>query len=172
MDSYCEYARNLDKQNHHRQHHDTEHGSIAEDDDDLFRRLVLEISQAGLSFDTILKKKKSIYAAFPNIKKVANYTEKDIERLMKNTGIIRNRLKIEAAIFNAKKMIEFQKTHGSFRNWLDSHHPKSKEEWVKIFRKNFKFTGGEILNEFLMSACYLPGAHVKGCSKFRKGLHG
>jgi DNA-3-methyladenine glycosylase I len=172
MVSYCEYSRKQDKNNIHRQHHDTEHGSVAEDDDDLFRRLILEISQAGLSFDTILKKKEAIYSAFPNINKVSSYTEKDVEKLMKNPGIIRNRLKIEAAVFNAKKIKEVQKTHGSFRNWLDSHHPKTKEEWVKLFKKNFKFTGGEILNEFLMSACYLPGAHVKGCRRYKKELHG
>jgi DNA-3-methyladenine glycosylase I len=172
MFSYCEYARSLDKNNYHRKHHDTEHGSVAKDDDDLFRRLILEINQAGLSFDTILKKKEAIYAAFPNVKKASGYTEKGVNRLMQNSGIIRNRLKIEAAIFNAKKIIELQKTHGSFRNWLDLHHPKSKEEWVKLFRKSFKFTGGEILNEFLMSSCYLPGAHVKGCRRYKERLHG
>jgi DNA-3-methyladenine glycosylase I len=132
----------------------------------------LEISQAGLSFDTILKKKESIYSAFPNVKKVSRYTEKDIDKLMQNSGIIRNKLKINAAIFNAKKIKEIQKTHGSFRKWLDSHHPKTKEEWVKLFKKDFKFTGGEILNEFLMSACYLPGAHVEGCKRHNKKLHG
>ena len=168
--TYCEYARNQPKGNHHRDHHDTEHGSYSKDDDDLFRRLILEISQAGLSFDTILKKKDSIYKAFPDVKTVANYKQKDIDLLMQNPGIIKNKLKIEAAIFNAKKIKELQKTHGSFHNWLNENHPLTRDEWVKLFKKNFKFTGGEILNEFLMSICYLPGAHDTGCKRHRKVL--
>lgn len=166
MSSYCETVRNLPLDNHHRQHHDTEHGTPAKNDDDLFRRLILEISQAGLSFDTILKKKKTIYEAFPSIKKVAEYKEKEIQQLMNNPGIIRNKLKIQAAITNANKIIQIQKEHGSFKQWLDKHHPLTKEEWVKLFKQNFKFTGGEIVNEFLMSTLYLPGAHTKGCSYF------
>lgn len=161
MQSYCSYARKSG--NHHKEHHDTEHGVPAKDDDDLFRRLILEISQAGLSFDTILKKKKTIYEAFPSVNKVANYSEKDIERLMQNPGIIRNRLKILAAIHNAKKIQEIQKEHGSFKNWLNKQTCKNKEEWVKLFKKTFKFTGGEITNEFLMSTNYLPGAHDDDC---------
>ena len=170
MQTYCSYARALD--NHHREHHDTEHGTVAKDDDDLFRRLILEISQAGLSFDTVLKRKKTIYHAFPSIEKVSNYTAKDIEKLMQDAGIIRNRLKIKAAVYNAKTIKRLQKEHGSFKNWLDLHHPKTREEWVKLFRKHLKFTGGEIINEFLMSSCYLPGAHEKGCGFYKKKLHG
>lgn len=161
MKSYCRYARESD--NHHREHHDTEHGFPLKDDDDLFRRLILEISQAGLSFDTILKKKKTIYSAFPSVKKVSGYGTKDIEKLMQNPGVIRNKLKIDAAIHNAKKFIELQREHGSVMDWLDRQHPKSKEEWVKIFKKEFKFTGGEIVNELMMSAGYLPGAHDADC---------
>ncbi|MCF7866420.1 DNA-3-methyladenine glycosylase I [Candidatus Woesearchaeota archaeon] len=161
MKSYCSYARNRD--DHHKEHHDTEHGVPAKDDDDLFRRLMLEISQAGLSFDTILKKKKTIHKAFPSVKKVAKYEEKEILELMQNPGIIRNKLKINAAIYNAKKIIELQKEHGSFKKWLDKQECRNKEEWVKLFKKNFKFTGGEITNEFLMSTNYLPGAHDDDC---------
>jgi DNA-3-methyladenine glycosylase I len=162
--TYCSYARSFPKGNHHRDHHDCEHGTFAKDDDDLFRRLNLEIMQAGLSFDTILKKKKTIYEAFPNVKKVANYKEKEIQSLMQNPGIIRNKLKIESIIYNANKILELQKTFGSFKNWLDKNHPKTKEEWIKIFKKEFKFTGGEILNEFLMSTRYLKGAHDETCA--------
>jgi len=168
MDSYCSYARKQEKGNHHRDHHDSEHGFPARDDDDLFRRLILEISQAGLSFDTILKKKKAIYKAFPSVRKVAKYGKKEIKELMDNPGIIRNKLKIESAIINAKKILELQKTHGSFREWIEAHHPRAKDEWVKLFKKNFKFTGGEIVNEFLMSTGYLPGAHDKDCRYYRK----
>lgn len=161
MESYCSFAR---KSNGiHKEHHDSEHGRPASNDDDLFRRLMLEISQAGLSFDTVLRKKKAIYHEFYSIEKVACFGSRDVERLMRNPGIIRNRLKVMAAIFNARKILELQEAHGSFRGWLDSHHPMGKEEWVKLFRMNFKFTGGQIVNEFLMSAGYLPGAHDPDC---------
>jgi DNA-3-methyladenine glycosylase I len=172
MKSYCEHARSLPVGNHHRDHHDLEHGTVAIDDDDLFRRLILEINQAGLSFDIVLKKKKTLYEAFPDVKTVSKFTSADVERLMGNPGIIRNRLKINAAIFNANKIVEIQKTHGSFGKWLDEHRSLSKEEWIKLFKNNFKFTGGEILNELLMSTCYRPGAHTAGCKFFRKKLHG
>jgi DNA-3-methyladenine glycosylase I len=83
-------------------------------------------------------------------------------------GIIRNRLKINAAIVNAQKILELKKEYGSFKGWLDAHHPKTKEEWVKIFKKTFKFIGGEIVNEFLMSTAYLPGAHTPDCPIYRE----
>lgn len=166
MESYCSFARKQEPSNHHKEHHDCEHGTTAKDDDDLFRRLMLEISQAGLSFDTILKKKETIYKAFPTVKKVAKFSDKDIEILMQNPGIIRNRLKILAAIHNAKLIKRLQKEHGSFKSWLDLNHPLTKDEWVKLFKKDFKFVGGEILNEFLMSTNYLSGAHDKDCPRF------
>ncbi|HSZ72251.1 MAG TPA: DNA-3-methyladenine glycosylase I, partial [Cytophagaceae bacterium] len=103
-----------------------------------------------------------------NIKKVAAYTEKDRERLMADVGIIRNRLKINAAIENAKTILHLQKEHGSFEKWLELHHPKTREEWVKLFKKTFRFTGGEIVNEFLMSIGYLPGAHSSTCVVYKK----
>jgi DNA-3-methyladenine glycosylase I len=56
-----------------------------------------------------------------------------------------------------------QKEFGSFEKWLDYHHPKTKDEWVKLFKKTFRFTGGEIVNEFLMSVGYLRGAHSEHC---------
>ncbi len=99
---------------------------------------------------------------------MARYTEKKKERLLQDAGIIRNRLKIEATIDNAKKIKLIQKEFGSFKNWLDHHHPKTKEEWVKIFKVTFRFTGGEIVNEFLMSTGYLPGAHAENCPVYKK----
>ena len=87
---------------------------------------------------------------------------------MQDPGIIRNRLKIEATIHNAKCIRELQKQYGSFKNWLDLNHPKTKEEWVKLFKNTFRFTGGEIVNEFLLSTGYLPGAHVESCSTYKK----
>lgn len=89
---------------------------------------------------------------------------------MQDAGIIRNRLKIEATIYNAQVIKTIQKDQGSFKNWLDHHHPKSKEEWVKIFKSTFRFTGGEIVNEFLMSTGYLPGAHIESCPVYKKVL--
>lgn len=165
--SYCKAVRDLPKGHIHRDHHDSEHGSHPKNDDDLFRRLVLEINQAGLSFDIVLKKKETIYAEFSSINKVSKFKEKDIKRILENPGVIRNRLKIESIIYNAKKIKEIQREHKSFKAWLDSHYPLKKEEWVKLFKKTFKFTGGEIVNEFLMSTNYLPGAHDKDCKYYR-----
>ena len=87
---------------------------------------------------------------------------------MNDAGIIRNRLKINAAIENAKTLLQIQKEFGSFKKWIDHHHPKTKGEWVKLFKITFRFTGGEIVNEFLMSTGYLPGAHIETCSVFKK----
>jgi DNA-3-methyladenine glycosylase I len=168
--SYCEAVLTMDKDNVHRIYHDHFYGFPIEDDDELFERLVLEINQAGLSWDTILKKQanfKKAYKSF-NIKKVAAFKEKDFERLMDDAGIIRNRLKINAAIENAKAILNIQNEFGSFKKWIDHHHPKTKDEWVKLFKKTFKFTGGEIVNEFLMSTGYLPGAHIESCKIYKK----
>lgn len=163
--SYCAYVKTLDKDNLHRIYHDTEYGFPLREDNELFGRLILEINQAGLSWTTILKKKDSIREAYANfdIQKVANYSQQNIEQLLKNAGIIRNKLKINAAIYNAKQIIHIQKEHGSFTHWLDIQQPKTKDEWVKLFKKTFKFTGGEITNEFLLSTRYLPGAHESTC---------
>ncbi|MBI5391176.1 DNA-3-methyladenine glycosylase I [Candidatus Woesearchaeota archaeon] len=168
MATYCSSVRDLPLDNVHRQHHDTEHGFPPQDDDDLFRRLMLEISQAGLSFETVLKKKKAIYEAFPSVKRVAALQEADILRLLQNSGIIRNRLKIQAAIANAQKIQRIQRKHGSFWHWLKMQPCKNREEWTQLFRKKFRFTGGEIVNEFLMSVGMLPGAHDLDCRIFQE----
>jgi DNA-3-methyladenine glycosylase I len=171
--SYCTYIQTLDdKRNVHRVYHDNHYGFPIESDDELFCRLVLEINQAGLSWNTILNKQENFRKAYSNfsIKKVAAYTEKDRERLLNDAGIIRNRLKVNAAIENAKAILLIQKEFGSFKKWIEHHHPKTKEEWVKLFKKTFKFTGGEIVNEFLMSTGYLPGAHDENCTVYRKWM--
>ena len=154
-----------DKKTLHKAYHDKLYGFPIHDDNELFCRLVLEINQAGLSWETILKKEITFRKAYHNfnIKKVAAYAEKDRDRLLADAGIIRNRLKVNAAIENAKTILQLQKEHGSFQKWLAHHHPKTKEEWVKLFKQTFKFTGGEIVNEFLMSIGYLPGAHTADC---------
>ena len=170
--TYCEFVQNKGKATVHQEYHDKEYGFPIEDDNLLFARLVLEINQAGLSWETILKKKDNFFKAFDdfNIDKVARYTDKRKEKLMQDAGIIRNRLKIEATIHNAKCIKVIQKEFGSFKNWLDKNHPKIKEEWVKLFKQTFRFTGGEIVNEFLMSTGYLPGAHSETCPVYKKVL--
>ena len=168
--SYCDAVLTMNKDNVHRIYHDNFYGFPIDNDDELFERLVLEINQAGLSWDTILKKQQNFKKAYKNfnIKKVAAFKEKDFDRLMNDAGIIRNRLKINAAIENAKAILAIQKEFGSFKKWIDHHHPKTKDEWVKLFKKTFKFTGGEIVNEFLMSTGYLPGAHIESCKIYKK----
>jgi len=170
--SYCEAVLSFDKDNVHRIYHDNFYGFPIENDNELFERLILEINQAGLSWETILKKQQNFQKAYRNfdIKKVAAFKEKDTERLMNDAGIIRNRLKINAAIENAKTILQLQKEYGSFKKWIDHHHSKTKEEWVKIFKNTFRFTGGEIVNEFLMSSGYLPGAHIESCHIYKKVL--
>lgn len=168
--SYCQYCLKESAHEVHREYHDTEYGFPIESDDELFGRLILEINQAGLSWETILKKKdnfRKAYAEF-SIEKVANFTEKNRAALLNDAGIIRNKLKVNAAIHNANEILEIQKEFGSFKKWLDDSFPLKKEDWVKLFKKHFKFVGGEIVNEFLMSTGYLPGAHEKSCPIFDK----
>lgn len=168
--SYCEYVKTLPSDNHHKVYHDTAYGFPIKSDDELFCRLILEINQAGLSWDTILKKEKSFRKAYDkfDIKKVSKYSENDFERLMNDPGVIRNRLKINAAIHNAKVILGIQKEDGSFLNWLEQGRGKSRDAWTKVFKKTFKFTGGEIVNEFLMSIGILPGSHVPSCPVYKK----
>ena len=170
--SYCEVVWQMDKANVHVHYHDKEYGFPIHDDNELFARLVLEINQAGLSWTTILNKKDNFFKAFDDfdIAKVARYSDKKVEKLLQDAGIIRNRLKVEAAIHNAKVIQGLQKEHGSFLNWLKHHHPKTKDEWVKIFKKEFRFTGGEIVNEFLVSTGFLKGAHIESCPVYKKVL--
>lgn len=168
--SYCKFCSDLPVDNVHKVYHDTQYGFPISDDNELFGRLILEINQAGLSWETILKKQDNFIQAYSNfdIRSIANYTEDDRARLLSNAGIIRNKLKVNAAIHNANVILGLIEDHGSFKNWLDKNHPMSKEEWVKLFKKTFKFTGGEITNEFLMSSGYLNGAHSKDCPIYPK----
>lgn len=161
-DSYCAHALGHP---FHGPYHDEEYGFPIRDDDALFERLVLEINQAGLSWLTILKKREGFRRAYDGFRvaRVAEYGDEERARLLGDAGIIRNRLKVDAAIHNARIIVGMQQNFGSFAEWLDRHHPLSREEWVKLFRKHFKFTGGEITGEFLASTGYLPGAHHPAC---------
>jgi DNA-3-methyladenine glycosylase I len=154
----------------HGPYHDDDYGFPARDDRVLFERLVLEINQAGLSWLTILMKRAAFneaYAAF-DIDAVAKFGAGDRRRLMSDARIIRNRLKIDAAIDNARRLQAIRDSHGSFAVWLDAHHPRPRREWVRLFKETFRFTGGEIVGEFLMSLGYLPGAHQSWCPAYQK----
>lgn len=170
MTTYCDYCNSHPEDTFHKSYHDTHYGFPLKEDDLLFERLILEINQAGLSWTTILKKAENFRRAYHgfNIAKVATYGEKDVTRLLNDPGIIRNRLKVNAAIVNAQRILELQKEFGSFGKWLDAHHPRTKEEWTKLFKKTFVFTGGEIVNEFLMSTGYLAGAHDENCPMYKR----
>ncbi|MBL1220190.1 DNA-3-methyladenine glycosylase I [Chryseobacterium sp. L7] len=173
--SYClaiEGMKPESRKELHKNYHDHYYGFPIHDDNELFGRLILEINQAGLSWETVLKKEESFRMAYSNfdIHAIAAYTEADRERLMNDPGIIRNRLKINAAIENAKTITALQKEFGSFEKWLEHHHPKTLQEWMKLFKKTFKFTGGEIVNEFLMSTGYLKGAHAESCPVYKTVL--
>lgn len=165
--AYCDFCAALpsDTTNPNKAYHDTEYGVPVHDDNILFERLVLEINQAGLSWTTILNKRPAFQAAYAqfNIAAVASFGEDDIKRLLNNAGIIRNRLKIQAAIHNARQIRRLQQESGSFKNWLDAHHPRDKAAWVRLFKQHFKFVGSEIVGEFLMSTGYLAGAHDADC---------
>src|SRR5690606_26807149 len=123
--------------NPHKHYHDHEYGFPIKTDNELFGRLLLEINQAGLSWSTILNKKENFRQAYANfdIASVAAFKEADVTRLLNDAGIIRNKLKVNAAIYNAQVIMNLQEQHGSFRDWLDTHHPKTKAEWVKLFKK-------------------------------------
>src|SRR5690349_23749593 len=135
--TYCDVAPGHEW---HGPYHDEEYGFPLRGDAELFERLVLEINQAGLSWLTILKKREAFRRAYGGFdpEAVARYGARDRRRLLADPGIIRNRLKIDAAIANAAKVLELRDTHGSFAGWLETHHPRSKPEWVKLFRDTFR----------------------------------
>jgi len=165
MMTYCQYLHEHPEGTFNKNYHDSEYGFPLTDDSALFERLVLEINQAGLSWITILKKQANFRRTYDgfDVDKVAAYGEQEIARLLAEAGIIRNRLKVRAAIENARRIQGLRAEFGSFKGWLDTHHPLSLEEWTKLFKKTFVFTGGEIVKEFLLSTGYLPGAHDYEC---------
>ena len=154
----------------HGPYHDEEYGFPSRDEAVLFERLVLEINQAGLSWATILRKRAAFRTAFAGfaVDRVAGFGLDDVDRLMADAAIIRNRLKVAATIDNARRIQELRREYGSFAAWLDAHHPRPREEWVRLFKKTFRFTGGEIVNEFLMSLGYLGGAHEPSCPVYER----
>lgn len=162
MSSYCDFA--VDNPIH-QHYHNHEYGFPVTDENVLLERLALEIFQAGLSWEIILKKRQSTFEAFDSfdVDTVAAYEQNDTERLLGNAGIIRNKLKVASIIDNANRIIAMREEYGGFGGWLKSNHPLNRHEWTKLFKKTFRFTGGEIVNEFLMSTGYLPGTHDPSC---------
>lgn len=167
MNAYCGKAPHLPI---HAPYHEHEYGKPMDDERELFERLCLEIFQAGLSWEIVLKKRPFMVRAFHkfNVNKVAAYKAADIKRLLAEEGIIRNRLKVEAIIENARRIVAMRKTHDGLAGFLAQHHPLTKKEWVKLFKKHFKFVGGEIVGEFLMSIGYLPGSHAPECPVYKR----
>jgi len=170
--TYCEYVLSHPEDELNKHYHDAQYGFPLKDDNLLFERLILEINQAGLSWITILRKAENFRKAYHgfDVDRIAKYGETDRARLLADAGIIRNRLKVNAAIENARRIQALRKEYGSFKGWLDVHAKESlaKEQWVKLFKKTFVFTGGEIVNEFLLSTGYLAGAHDKDCPIYKR----
>ena len=172
MSGYCDSAPGHPL---HGPYHDGEYGFLQRDESVLFERLLLEINQAGLSWETMLRKREGFRRAYDgfDVDKVAAYGESDRARLLADAGIIRNRLKVDAAIHNAGVIRGLRASHGGFAAWLDAHvmdgdARRDKAGWVKLFKRTFRFTGGEITGEFLMSLGYLPGAHRESCPVFER----
>jgi len=167
--SYCRFS-----QGHpwHQPYHDREYGFPIRGDAALLERLALEINQAGLSWLTMLQKREGFRKAYAGFEpeKVAKFDARRVRKLLADPRIIRNRLKVRAVIENARRLLALRETHGSFAKWLDAHHPRSPKEWEKLFRETFVFTGGKIVEAFLMSIGYLPGAHDRSCPIYRKAL--
>jgi len=162
---YCEVAPGHP---FHGPYHDREYGFPLKGENALFERLALEINQAGLSWLLVLKRREALRRAFEgfDVDKVAAYGARARARLLADAGIIRNRRKVEAVIENARRIVALRRDFGSFPAWIEAHHPRNKEAWVRLFRQTFVFTGGEVTGEFLMSIGYLPGAHREDCPVF------
>jgi DNA-3-methyladenine glycosylase I len=170
MSTYCEYICAHPEDTLHKDYHDTQYGFPLHEDATLFERLMLEVNQAGLSWRLMLKRAAEFHRAYDgfDVDKVATYGEADRTRLLADAGIIRNRLKINAAIENARRIQGLRAEFESFHGWLDAHHPLPLEEWIKLFKITFVFTGGEIVREFLISTGYLPGAHDPECRVYKQ----
>ncbi len=169
-------------------YHDREWGVPVHDDRRLFEMLVLEGMQAGLSWITILRKREEFRKAFADFKpdRVAAYGEKEIRELLKNPGIIRNRLKIEAAIQNARAFQEVRKTFGTFDRFIWSlagseprqNHfkdpkqipaqtPVSEAMSKELKKKGFRFVGSTICYAF-MQAVGMVNDHLVDCFRYKE----
>ena len=170
--SYCSFCRNQPKKSIHRWYHDEVYGKMSSNDNELFGRLIMEINQAGLSWNTILQKYEGIKKAYSNfdIRIVSQYNEENIATLKRDKSIIRHELKIRSIVYNAQEILQIQKEFGTFKTWILDNKQNSIENWTKLFKKNFKFVGKEIVKEFLTSNGILNGAHDKNCPEYMKQL--
>jgi DNA-3-methyladenine glycosylase I len=174
----------------YRAYHDEEWGVPVHDDQKLFEFLTLESAQAGLSWITILRKRESFREAFAGFDpvRVARFTKKRVEQLLKNPGIIRNRMKIEAAINNARRFLEVQDAFGSFdayswrfvggrpkvNKWrklsdLPANTPESDAFSKDLKKRGFKFVGSTIMYAH-MQASGMVNDHVVDCFRYRELL--
>ena len=180
----CEWAKSEDMI----RYHDKEWGLPIRDDKKLFEMLILEGVQAGLSWSTILKRRKTYKKAFDNFdaKKISKYKSKDIKRLLNDEGIIRNKLKVAATILNAKKFLKIKKEFGSFEKYIWSfvnHKPiQNKFNSIKeipantkesndmsndLKKRGFKFVGTTICYAF-MQAVGMVNDHVVNCFRYKQ----
>jgi DNA-3-methyladenine glycosylase I len=148
-----------------RQYHDTEYGFRVKQAQAYFERLVLEMFQAGLSWRTVLAKRRDLRRAFAGFspKKVAAFTARDIQRLMGDAALIRNRLKIEATVKNAIVFLKLSRQAGGFEHFLQSLPLDDPAATVKAFRGHFAFMGPKIVEEFLRSTGHWTVVHESGC---------
>ncbi len=169
-------------------YHDHEWGSPVYDDRTIFEFLVLESAQAGLSWITVLRKRENYRKAFAGFdpKKVARFTARDVAKLLKNAGIIRNRAKIEAVINNAERFLEVQKEFGTFSKYiwnfvggkpkvnklraLKDYKPTSKESDTlakDLKKRGFKFLGSTTIYAH-MQATGMVNDHVVSCFRYKQ----
>lgn len=173
----------------YQKYHDQEWGKLNLDSNYLYEMLVLESFQSGLSWETILNKRENFKKAFANFDyhKVAKFNENDFERLMQDKGIVRNRLKINAAINNAKMLVKLEKEKQTLGEFLTQfipkpimHHPRkmedipasddlSKEVSKEMKKLGFKFVGPVTIYSFLQ-AIGLINDHLENCSFKNGGL--
>jgi DNA-3-methyladenine glycosylase I len=170
------------------QYHDREWGVPQRNDRALFELLILEGAQAGLSWDTILRKRGNYRAAFERFdaRKVAKYDSQKIQALLRDEGIVRNRLKIIAAIRNARAFLETQKEHGSFNNYiwqfvggkprvnarrtfsdLPSRTQESDAMSEDLKKRGFTFVGSTVCYAF-MQATGMVNDHTLDCFRYRQ----
>ena len=146
-------------------YHDDEWGVRTDDDTALFELLTLEVFQAGLSWRSVLVRRRAFRDAFVgfNVERVSQFDDADVARLMQDAGIIRNRKKIESTIENARIVRNLQLEHGSFARWLDSLPNGDLANYQQVFRSTFRFCGPEITRMFVMGCGRVPAPHDPHC---------
>ena len=171
----------------YQRYHDEEWGVPCHDDRDLFERLMLEVNQAGLSWITILRKREGFRAAFDGFdpEKIARYGDEDVARLLADAGIVRNRLKVQAAITNARAFLEVQRAESSFDRYawgfvdgrpirhpgltpstIPAHTPESDALSKDLKRRGFTFVGTTVVYAFMQSVGMVDD-HLPECFRYQ-----